>query len=302
MNTEERQTAARVSLEGLSLGDAFGERFFHCTVDEFHHRIAKRSDPPLPWRWTDDTQMAVSIVEQLFQNGGIDQDALAQAFARRLDDRRGYGGGALRLLLSIARGRPWRETAAGLFSGTGSFGNGGAMRVAPLGAYFADDPARAAHEATLSAEVTHAHPEGAAGAVAIAVAAAYATRTAGAPWDGDAMFAEVLDLTPPSLTKDGLQEAFELRTTDDVSLATARLGTGDKVSSQDTVPFCVWSTCQSPDDFEDSMWRTVAGAGDRDTTCAIVGGIVAGRVGMDGLSDWWLDMREALPVFDDTGA
>lgn len=51
-----------------------------------------------------------------------------------------------------------------LFYGQGSYGNGAAMRVAPLGAYFADDLALATQQARLSAEVTHAHAEGLIGA------------------------------------------------------------------------------------------------------------------------------------------
>lgn len=45
---------------------------------------------------------------------------------------------------------------------------------APLGAWFADDLDRVVSEARASAEVTHFHPEGQAGAIAIAVAAAWA--------------------------------------------------------------------------------------------------------------------------------
>ncbi len=48
------------------------------------------------------------------------------------------------------------------------------MRVAPLGAYFADDLPCLVTEARASAEITHAHPEGQAGAIAVAVAAAWA--------------------------------------------------------------------------------------------------------------------------------
>jgi ADP-ribosylglycohydrolase len=51
---------------------------------------------------------------------------------------------------------------------------GSAMRVAPLGAYFADDPERIADQARLSAMPTHSHAEAAAGAVAVAVAAGLA--------------------------------------------------------------------------------------------------------------------------------
>jgi ADP-ribosylglycohydrolase len=48
------------------------------------------------------------------------------------------------------------------------------MRIAPLAAYFAEDGLeKVVEQAALSAAVTHAHPEGIAGAVAAAVAGAY---------------------------------------------------------------------------------------------------------------------------------
>ena len=50
------------------------------------------------------------------------------------------------------------------------------MRVAPLGAYFADALKTVVEQAQRSAEVTHAHPDGMAGAIAVAVAAAWAWR------------------------------------------------------------------------------------------------------------------------------
>jgi len=63
------------------------------------------------------------------------------------------------------------------------------MRVAPLGAYYFGNPARAAAEAAAQAEVTHANIEGIAGAVAVAVAAS-------TPQTGRALFDAVLYLTP----------------------------------------------------------------------------------------------------------
>ena len=47
------------------------------------------------------------------------------------------------------------------------------MRVAPIGAYFAEDYERVAYEAKLSAEITHAHPDGQTGAMAVALASAW---------------------------------------------------------------------------------------------------------------------------------
>src|SRR5688572_1770148 len=93
-----RLARARLSLEGLSVGDAFGERFFSPHAFE-----RPRELPPPPWRYTDDTVMAVSIVATLACHGRIDQDELAKAFAARYaaDDRRGYGSGAHLLLMQI---------------------------------------------------------------------------------------------------------------------------------------------------------------------------------------------------------
>ena len=70
------------------------------------------------------------------------------------------------LLVPLIRGRgaPWRTVASQAFGGEGSMGNGGAMRVSPVGAYFAEDLDAVVEHAAASAMVTHAHPDGRAGA------------------------------------------------------------------------------------------------------------------------------------------
>jgi len=144
----ERLSRARTSLLGLAHGDAFGETLFG-EPGEIARRVAKRLIAPRrPWRWTDDTAMALSIVEILGRHGAIDQDALAEAFARRFaaEPHRGYGQGAFNLLMRVAHGAPWRSETTRLFNGQGSMGNGAAMRVAPLGACFADGDPGAAGE------------------------------------------------------------------------------------------------------------------------------------------------------------
>ncbi len=188
------------SLAGLSVGDAFGEQFLWHIEDIPTRRV----DVP-EWRWTDDTEMALSIVSLLMQRGTIDQDELARSFAARFDPRRGYGAAMLfELLPKLRSGADWRPAAGGLFDGSGSYGNGAAMRVAPLGAFFADDLATVIDEARRSAEVTHAHAEGIAGAIAVAVAAAVAARQrTGRTITGPRTFLEaVLPHVPDSLVRE----------------------------------------------------------------------------------------------------
>ncbi|MEL6461309.1 MAG: ADP-ribosylglycohydrolase family protein, partial [Cyanobacteria bacterium J06621_15] len=115
------------SLQGLSVGDAFGEKFFlHPNVAE--NIIASRAIPALPWYYTDDTQMSLSIYWVLREYGEINQDELAKSFARRYDEERGYGAGMQRLLLGIRDGEKWQDLSSNSFAGQGSYGNGGAMR------------------------------------------------------------------------------------------------------------------------------------------------------------------------------
>lgn len=274
------------SLDGLSLGDAFGELFFFISPE----MTAWDDLPEEKWRWTDDTHMALSIVEVLKKFGCIDQDALAAAFGRRYleEPTRGYAGGARRLLMQIGTGSDWRHLAPKLF-GCGSFGNGAAMRVAPLGAYFAGDPARAAEEARSSAVVTHAHPEGVAGAVAVAVAASLA---AGSSFpQGVAFIREVTRFVPEGETRHRLVAATGIPAADSV-IAMQTLGTGYEVTAQDTVPFCVWNAAHHLGCYEEALWSTARGRGDCDTTCAIVGGIVALTAEVPAA---WLARREPLP-------
>lgn len=276
------------SLDGLSVGDAFGELFFRRSPYEM-----KLEELPTRWEWTDDTHMALSIIEILKIYGHIAPDALASAFARRYkqDPHRGYAGGAHKLLNYVAKGGDWRDISPKLF-GTGSYGNGSAMRVAPVGGYFHDDLKRASEEAQLSAVVTHAHPEGKAGAIAVAVAAGIA---ANRPYPtANDFLKEVLPYVPDGITKERIVLAMQI-SPDALTEAMLKLGTGSEVSAQDTVPFCLWSAAHHLDTYEEALWWTAKGAGDVDTTCAIVGGIVA--LSAPEIPKEWLKRREPIEDF-----
>lgn len=294
MNAIER---ARLSLEGLSVGDAFGETFFsHPNVVD--GLIEQRALAPPPWRWTDDTQMAISVVEVLERFGEIDSDTLVDGFVRRYERERGYGPAMHAYLRNVGDGASWREEASGLFGGQGSFGNGSAMRITPLGAFYAEhDWPTIIEQAVRSSEVTHTHSEATAGAIAVAVTAAMAwrLREAKAPIPPRAdLLTAILEHVPDSIVRERIRHARDLDASASVRLAVAALGNGTGVAAQDTVPFTLWCATGHLDDFEEALWRTVSGLGDRDTTCAIVGGIVALYTGIDGIPPEWRAARETI--------
>ena len=274
--------------------DSFGERFFGHTED-VHRRLEARAVPGGCWSFTDDTAMALSVADVLqAHEGTIEQFSLAQYFAARYrkDPARGYGPGTHRFMGEFFSGVPWHAAAKNEFGDTGSFGNGAAMRVAPVGAYHYDDFAKAAEQADRSAVVTHAHAEGPAGAIAVAVATAWFGQGAS---DVHALFDVVLDHTPAGATRTGIRNATALPLDRTPTQAAAMLGNGSEVSARDTVPFTLWAAARYMDSFEEALWCTVAGLGDRDTTCAIVGGMLGSRYGID-IPETWRLRCEPLSV------
>jgi ADP-ribosylglycohydrolase len=289
---EERMARVEVALRGLSVGDAFGERFF-VPPGTASAWISERRVPEGPWRYTDDTEMALAIRSVLAAHRKIDRDALAAAFATRYRDNpyRGYGATAQELLQRMFDGEPWELVSKSCFGGEGSMGNGAAMRAAPVGAYFAGEVGQIIEQGRASAEPTHAHPDGQAGAIAVALAAGWAATHAG-ELDGRALLSHVLEHTPASATRRGLEAALALGFDYGPELAASRLGSGSKVISSDTVPFALWCSARRLDSFTETLWTTVAGLGDRDTTCAISGGICA--LAGAPIPPEWISRREAL--------
>ncbi|HET6483930.1 MAG TPA: ADP-ribosylglycohydrolase family protein [Actinoplanes sp.] len=278
-----RLALALESLAGLSVGDALGAQHFVARVDIAH-------PPPAPWPWTDDTEEACCLVAVLAE-GDFDRDAFADQLGRRHDPYRGYGPGAVVMLREIRAGLPWPIAAAAAFDGQGSAGNGAAMRAAPLGAWHADSPAHAAAQGARAAEVTHAHPEGIAGGVAVTVAASIA---AAGRLDGHRpkLLRAVAAHTPEGRVRDGLVAATRLK---EPGEAAYELGNGTRAMARDTVPFAVWVADRFLDDYPAAIAACVRAGGDVDTTCAIAGGIVAAYTGRDGIPAHWLAAREPLP-------
>jgi ADP-ribosylglycohydrolase len=294
---DERIQRTLLSLEGLAIGDAVGEMLAYRHADA--SKIIERGLPSGPWFHTDDTEMALSVVEVLRLYGHIYQDALARRFAWRFEREpdRGYGSMTRAQLNEVLRGSDWRQGAVNAFGGQGSMGNGGAMRVPPLGAYFADDLSRVVNEARASASVTHTHGEGVAGTIAVAVAAAMAwrLRVDDSPTRATKLFEAVLDSTPETKTQRAIRIASQTPADVPIDAVAKALGNGSLVTAPDTVPFALWCAAHHLGNFVESLSLTISGGGDCDTNAAIVGGIVSLSVGLDGIPDEWRREKEKLP-------
>jgi poly(ADP-ribose) glycohydrolase ARH3 len=173
--TDLRRDRYRGTLVGVVVGDALGARFEgwpglvpDSAVDE-HLQGYSRLDH------ADDSVLTLAAAESVLYRRRVDADHMAACFvtAYERDPGRGFGPGAAALFAAMARGGDWNELAPAQFGGAGSFGNGAAMRVAPVSLYAGDDPERAADLARRIARITHTHPVGVEGAAVMAAAVSF---------------------------------------------------------------------------------------------------------------------------------
>ena len=138
---------------------------------------------------------------------------------------RGYGRGARAVLDAMEDGEDYRRVAEEYFPG-GSYGNGAAMRVAPVGLLSRDDPVRLREQARLSALPTHLHALGIEGAQLLASAVALATKTD--RLDPAAFFGELIPACASDDYRAKMQRAASVQRPDDL----AGLGNGIEASNR----------------------------------------------------------------------
>ena len=97
-------------------------------------------------------------------------ELIPRKFLDNFNPTRGYGGRIFGVMDRLRRGIPWNE------AGTDSWGNGSAMRIAPIGFFFYEHHVKLREAAIQSSMITHKHPKGIAGGVAQATAVGIATR------------------------------------------------------------------------------------------------------------------------------
>jgi len=295
MTTTNNLDLAKTSLLGLSIGDAFGETFFG-PIEIISDRVINRTLQEGTWFFTDDTVMGIGVYNILRRFETIDQDQLAKEFADNYmaDNYRGYGATAQRILRDISEGAYWMEASSGVFDGMGSAGNGAAMRSGPVGAYFYENTEEVIKQAKLAAEVTHSHPEGVAGAIAVALAACICTRyrVNGQSLSADNFYDFIINNMPASEVKAKIQKAKKLPANYDIRTIVSVLGNGTNLTAQDTVPFALWCVANHSDSFSEAIWTGISALGDRDTIAAIIGSIVVLSAGPDSIPQQWISQAE----------
>jgi poly(ADP-ribose) glycohydrolase ARH3 len=278
-------------LLGLTTGDSLGAPFegipaetVYYTDGPIHELLAHPSSKTL--RYTDDTQMMIGVAETILEKGEIEPGLLAQKFAENYQPKRGYGRGARAILEAIRDGGDWNQLAESLFPG-GSFGNGAAMRVAPVGITFASDLNRVQEQAKLSAWPTHRHSLGIEGAVLLALGIALAAK--GPPLDRGAFYDTLESFCSTEEFRWQLRAARKLRR----GHSLAFLGNGLPAHRSVVTSIACFTT--SPDSFEGAIEQAIIQGDDTDTLAAMAGALCGAHLGIAAIPSHWLERMEETP-------
>ena len=265
---------------GLALGDALGAPFEGSRSVDARALECLLNDPPDVLHYTDDTEMAVALTETLIE--GFTQDRLARNFAHNFDITRGYGRGTIALIRLLRQGASWQEANRSVFP-DGSFGNGSAMRIAPLGLMYHDEPdtlKQAAHDSSI---VTHAHPLALEGATLVAATTAMALKGA----SPNEIITNLLLLAelPEYRRSLGLIREFvsERASPGRPSPQQAARSLGVSVAAHESVPAALLAYLLHQEDYAGTLRYAILMGGDTDTIAAMAGAISGARAGVGAL-------------------
>lgn len=288
----ERQDTYRGALVGVAVGDGLGAPFEGrpgpVPADEIDEFAAAG-----PLRTTDDTAMTIGVAESLLHRNGLDEDHLAATFAAAYarDPHRGYGAGAAALLNRIVAGDDWRTAAAEQFDGQGSFGNGAAMRSAPIGLAAAGYPQQAAELARRAARVTHTHSQATEAAAAQAAAVSLLlTLPLGQTIDGPHLAATLSHLLDDTDLRQALATAAALARNATPHEIIQTLGTG--VAALEAVPAALCAFLRHQGSFPDTVLFAVSLGGDTDTIASMAAALAGAHLGRSAIPQSWIDRTE----------
>ena len=223
--------------------------------------------------FTDDTVMTIAVAQGLMDGGTADNFIDAMKKYGRMYPDAGYGGRFGAWLFSDSR-QPYH-----------SWGNGSAMRVSPCGwvmdcgftARTGMWPSNGRERARLSAAVTHNHPEGIKGAMAVADAI-FMCRYYFGGYCGDY---ETPISDDPEECKRRIKKHIESEYGYDLSSSLDEIRPTYRFneSCQGTVPQAIIAFLESTN-FEDAIRNAISLGGDSDTLAAITGGIAEAAYGV----------------------
>ncbi len=279
------------SLVGTAVGDALGASFeggWGIKEGEVEASAARRK----LLSYTDDTHMMIGMAESLAEKKGFDGQHMADTFVQNYEHEpfRGYGPGPPRIFRLIKSGEAWDKASERFYPG-GSYGNGSAMRIAPVGLFYQNSPAELKEIAYKSSQITHAHELGKEGAALQACAIALAAGLTPSPtFDHNSFLSKLSGVVEQETYRQKLRAIEGLLGETNKPRAVAELGNG--IEAFNSVPAAIHSFLSHPQSFREAVLYAISLGGDTDTIGAMTEAISGADLGIESIPVEWRDKLE----------
>jgi poly(ADP-ribose) glycohydrolase ARH3 len=288
------------ALVGTGVGDSLGA-FFEGRFEVGLEEIEVITGSAEVLTYTDDTHMMIGLAESLIRSQGFDGEDMALTFVRNyeMEPFRGYGPGPPRIFRLIRAGVAWDEAAQKLYRG-GSYGNGSAMRIAPVGVFYHDNPEALKEIAYKSSRITHAHHLGKEGAALQAGAVALAANLEPQEdFNRHDFLARLTDFVQDKVYREKLEIIDELMEKPNRERVVVELGHG--IEAFNSVPTAIYSFLSFPDSFAQAVLNAISLGGDTDTIGAMTGAISGAYLDVDAIPTQWRDRLENRRYIEELG-
>ncbi len=284
------------ALLGTAVGDILGAAVEGCPRELIKTRHGQVRDFQQSERgfglYTDDTEMALALAHAIVQEKAVKAESCAKMYVEYYNSWRGYGAGAHAVIFALKNGTGYKETGSMVFK-NGSFANGGAMRIAPVGLFCSnksdDELKKAVYEAICC---THIHPEAIDGARIQAKAVAYFAIT-DKPDDIDVqkLLKTLTGLCDTEIMKEKLGYVAEVLVKS-IPDDTAVNCLGNGLRASEAVPCALLAGLRYYANPEEAVIESVNFGGDTDTIGAMTGAQMGALHGKDWLPARWFDNIE----------
>lgn len=291
MKEEELRAKFLGSFLGSAVGDALGAPWEGRMMPR-NEDIVLVANNMQQLIYTDDTHMTIGVAQSLIENKGFDGKHMAETFVRNYESEpwRGYGPGPPRVFHMIKNGEAWDKAAEKLYAG-GSWGNGAAMRVAPVGLLYSHHPQMLRHIAYTSSHITHSHELGKEGAALQAYAVALALNTpSNEEIQAETFLSRLRDFVRHPVYQQKIAQVAELLTVQDKTKVVSALGNG--IEAPRSVPTAIYCFLKHPRSLKDAIIYAISLGGDTDTIAAMVGAISGAYLGEDAIPRQWRERLE----------
>lgn len=288
------------AMVGSALGDAVGYMAY-----KYQQRgdLLEKINAVEKLTYTADTVMAVAMAETLIDQGDIDTRKLGDTFLKHFANKPWQRQGAEppEIYTIVEReGIDYIYAARRLFDGDGSYGNGAAMRITPLGLFYYRSDAMYA-QAQLSAEVTHTHPLGIDGAAVFARSLAETViLNPQRPFSPQAFIDMLIAFSRVAEMQDKLSLIPELLDQQVApELAVEKLGNG--VAAVESVPMALFCFLRYPHTYLETVLCAITHGGERDTMGIMAGALSGAYLGIDSIAVEWRDKLEDIRQLEALG-